>query len=51
MNETGFSCSLSEEDEYEGGEMLLCVVATWERGGKMEAEEGVKGQVSATGFN
>lgn len=34
MNETGFSCSESEEDEYEGCEMLLCVVATWDRGEK-----------------
>lgn len=51
MNETGFSCSLSE-DEYEGCETLLCVVATWERWEKWEAkEEEVKGQVSSTGFN
>lgn len=31
MNETGFSCSPSEEDEYEGAS-LCTVVATWERG-------------------
>lgn len=51
MNEKGFSCSPSEEDEYERCQILPCVVATWERGEKMEVEEEVRGQVSATGFN
>lgn len=48
MNKMGFSCSLSEEEEYEACETPLFVTASWEH---REMEEEVKGQVSATEFN
>lgn len=48
MNKMGFSCSLSEEEDYGACEMRLFVTATWEH---REMEEEVKGQVSATEFN
>lgn len=31
MNKMGFSCSLSEEEEYEACEKPLFVTATWEQ--------------------
>lgn len=32
VNETGFSCSLSDDEGFEGCEMSLSVPVTWEHG-------------------